>query len=193
MSKDGLAERGRGLEDAFFAKQDALLRQRLAELDEAKSETAGLSEASGITDETVLRRLIGLGLSNTTLVALTLVPLVAVAWADGSIDETERKVLLASAEQTGLVQGHPAHALFERWLATKPHPELLGAWKGYVAALPAETRATLKSEILERARTVAEAAGGFLRIGNKVSGAEQAVLTDVEEALSPSGDRPPSD
>ena len=65
MTKDFLAERGKGLEEAFFAKQDALLRQQLAALDASRSSTAALSEASGITDAGTLDHLVAAGVSAT--------------------------------------------------------------------------------------------------------------------------------
>ncbi len=184
MTKDFLAERGKGLEEAFFAKQDALLRQQLAALDASRSSTAALSEASGITDTATLDQLVAAGVSATTLAALTLVPLVAVAWADGKIDDNERTVLLTGAEKAGLDKGHAGYGLFEGWLAKAPGPDMMSAWKRYVSALPADARAMIRGDILGRARTVAEAAGGFLHFGNKVSAAEQAVLTELETAFA---------
>ena len=186
MTKDSIAERGRNLEEAFFAKQDALLRQRLAALDETRpgAGAAALSAASGITDPGAIERLLASGVSATTLAALTLVPLVAVAWADGKIDENERKVLLAGAERAGLGRDHPGYGLFEGWLAKPPGSDMMAAWTQYVAALPPETKQMIKADIVGRARTVAEAAGGFLNIGSKVSSAEQAVLDDLDAAFA---------
>lgn len=184
MNRDSLAERGKGLEDAFFANQDAILKQRLAERDSVASHRAAMAEVSGITDPAALDHLTALGLSAATLAAITLVPLVAVAWADGSIEPQEREVLLAGARQAGLDEAHPGYALFESWLVTKPKPDLVATWKTYVAALPGEARSTLRFQIVERAKAVAEAAGGFLGVGRKVSGAEQAVLDEVMRALA---------
>ena len=184
MTRDSLADRGKGLEDAFFAKQDALLRQQLAALDASRSSTAALSEASGITDAATLGHLVSMGVSATTLAALTLVPLVAVAWADGKVDDNERTVLLTGAEKAGLDKGHAGYGLFEGWLVKAPGPDMMAAWKGYVAALPADAKAMIKGDVLGRARTVAEAAGGFLNLGRKISSAEQAVLTELEAAFA---------
>jgi hypothetical protein len=78
--------------------------------------------------------------------------------------------------------------LFERWLAEAPPPALLATWKEYIGALSAslgpEARRALKQELLDRARAVAEAAGGFLVIGRRVSPAEEDVLKALERALS---------
>jgi hypothetical protein len=63
----------------------------------------------------------------------------------------------------------------------------VATWREYVSALSAtltdDARQALKSELLGRARTVAEAAGGFMGMGQKVSAAEAAVLGELEQAF----------
>jgi hypothetical protein len=51
--------------------------------------------------------------------------------------------------------------------------------------MDAADRNRLKSELLGRARRVAEAAGGFLGLGSKVSRAEEAILTELAAAFEP--------
>ncbi|MFT8246623.1 hypothetical protein [Roseomonas sp. BN140053] len=184
MAADFLDDRKAGLENAFFAEQDARLLQRLREADETKARKEALSVASGIKDDAVLEKLLTLNITSVTLTALTLVPLVLVAWADGSIDAKERSAVLAGAEHSGLSKEDASYQLFEGWLARKPAPELTATWKEYIRALSAtltdDARQALKSGILSRARGVAEAAGGFMGIGQKISAAEAAVLDDLE-------------
>lgn len=187
MSNDILGARRAGLEEAFFAQQDAILRRRLGEADETKARRDALSAASGIKDDAVLDRLLAQNVTAATLAAVSLVPLVMVAWADHRLDDRERRAVLLSVEQAGLGKEHPSYQLFEGWLATKPPPELLTTWKAYVSALSAtlsdHARQALKSELLSRARTIAEAAGGFIGIGPKVSVAEAAILGELEQAF----------
>ena len=183
-----LGDRRRGLEDAFFANQDAILRRQLGAGDAAQERQKALRAASGITDDAVLERMAGLGVGAETLAALSLVPCVIVAWADGGVDARERAAMLAAAEQAGLAPGHPAHKLLEGWLAKQPTTELLTAWKAYVAALlpPLDdgARQTLRAELLGRARAVAAASGGFMGVGRVVSAVEQAALQDLEQTLN---------
>ena len=135
----------------------------------------------------MLGQLVDLDVSSETLAALSLVPLIAVAWADGSLDAKERQAVLAAAEQLGLETKHPGYQLLERWLKQKPDKKLLAAWKGYAATLSQTlseaAKEALKEELLGRGRAVAEAAGGLLGFGNKVSKSEQAVLDDLERAF----------
>ena len=107
MSGDALGERKASLENAFFAKQDAELRRRMAEKESAQARRAALAETSGIRDEAVLDKLVAMNINSETLAAMSLVPLVAVAWADGTIDPNERSAVLRAAEQEGLSKQSP--------------------------------------------------------------------------------------
>lgn len=187
MVDEFLGDRRKALEEAFFAKQDAILRQNLREIDDARLKKAALSAASGITDVASLERLVALHIDSNALAALSLVPLVAIAWADGRIDDQERTVALAKATEIGLNKQDVSYQLFARWLAHRPPPELLAAWKEYITALSAtltpEAVQALKRDLLHRARSVAEASGGFLGIGRGPSASEAAILDELENAF----------
>lgn len=174
------------LEEAFFARENAKLRQQLRDLDNTKRKKEALAAASGITNDAVLEKLAALNISSETVAALALVPLIAIAWSDGSIDDKERAAVLAKAQEEGASQGDVSHELFERWLSERPPANLLATWKDYVRALgetmSAEDRRFFKGRVLDRARGVAEAAGGFLGIG-KVSAPEQKVLDELASAF----------
>lgn len=188
MSGGDLSDSGRALEEAFFFKENEALRQRLQQSSDAKAKREAFATASGITDDAVLDKLIALGIAGDTLAALSLVPMVLVAWADGGVDAKEREAVLAGAEERGLRKGDASRELLEVWLARRPPPELLATWKGYIGALSAtigaEARTSLEKELLGRARAVAEASGGTLGFGRKVSTAEEAVLRDLDTAFS---------
>ncbi len=184
MGTEVLGDRRKALEEAFFAKQDAKLRQELAEKEGLQARKAALAEVSGIGDDAVLERLIAMDIRPDTLAALTLVPLIEVAWADGNIDDNEQAAILQAASTTGLDKGSPSAQLLEAWLKQPPTPDVRRAWKDYVSALlatlDADAKSAFKDDILGRARSVAEAAGGFLGLGSKVSKSEQAVLEELE-------------
>ena len=186
MSHESLDDRRRALEEAFFAKQDAVLRQRLAEPAEVRARKEAFSAVSGITDTAVLDALVKLDISAETLAAIALVPLVAVAWADGSVDAKERAAVLRAAAEGGLKP--EGHAMLEKWLQAAPPASLVDAWKGYIATITASmdhaSRRALQGPIIDRARTVALAAGGFLGIGLRISDAEEKVLADLAKAFN---------
>jgi hypothetical protein len=183
-----LRERGRSLEEEFFRREDARLMGNLRQAAQREGAREALARATGIKNPQVLERLIDLDVSPETVTALSLVPLVEVAWADGSIDDAERHVILTRADTAGIAPGSSERALLEAWLTRKPDPKLSTAWaqlvRGLCAQMSPEEVATLKEGLLERARAVAGASGGFLGMGSKVSGAEAAVIQRLESTFS---------
>jgi hypothetical protein len=79
--------------DAFFHEQDQKLRQAFRERMEKVDRRTQLAQVTGIQDEAVLDRLIELKIEPETIAAMAVVPLVAVAWADGKVQEEERKAI----------------------------------------------------------------------------------------------------
>jgi hypothetical protein len=180
----------KALMDSFFHEQDQQLLQRLREKYKSESAKQALTSASGIRDEAVLGQLVSLEIGPDTLLALTLVPLVEVAWASGRVDAKEYAAILQAAEEMGVDKGSESHELLEEWLKTQPDAQLLEAWKSYVNALAktmtSEESSRLQEALLGRARSVALASGGILSsgLGNKISAAEQAVLAQLEQAFA---------
>ena len=54
-----------------------------------------------VADDAVLEKLANFGMDASTLAALSLAPLVLVAWADGEVDAKERDAVLAAAAEVG--------------------------------------------------------------------------------------------
>ena len=122
------------------AEQDAALRRRMAETERTRAKKAALAEVSGVRDEAVLDKLLALNITSETLVALSLLPLAAIAWADGTIDPNARAAVLRVAEKAGFNEQSPAYELLKGWLGRKPPSELVTAWEQYVVALAAVRR-----------------------------------------------------
>lgn len=181
------SESQRALEEAFFADHDRQLHEKLRERAALRDRKSALAECSGIRDDSILEQLVQLDIEPATLAALSLVPLVEVAWADGSIADKERAAILAAAADVGFSRGSESYELLEAWLNERPAPVLLNAWKHYVASIGESmsdmAKQAIRRDVLGRAQTIAEAAGGFLGIGDKVSKEERAMLTDLESAF----------
>ncbi|MGG5821436.1 hypothetical protein [Falsiroseomonas sp. HW251] len=178
---------GHVLENAFFAHQDEVLLERLRAEARDMERRQLLAAASGITDQAVLQHWVDLGLTAHSLAALSLLPLLMVAWADGSLDPREAEAVKEAAQAGGLRDSPEAAALLDAWLARPPGPEMEKAWQDYVRALAptmsAEAREALHRETIGRARRVAETAGGFLGFGNRVSDSERRMLERLETAF----------
>jgi hypothetical protein len=182
-----LRDRGKSLEDEFFRREDQRLLARLQELQSAEMNREALAKASGITRPDVLDKLLQLGIRAETLAALSIVPLVEVAWADGTLDAKERRAVLDHAADAGIASGSTAAGLLQAWLERRPERKLLDAWTALVHALRDEVgpeeSARLRTELVDRARAVARASGGVLGMGSKVSSAEDAMLAHLEGAF----------
>jgi hypothetical protein len=180
-------DREQAFEAVFFSRLNAERIEKLRQAREQEQAKAELVRATGISDEGILDEVLEVGVDAETLKALTLVPLVCVAWADGELDDKEREAALSAAEAEGVSRESGSYELFESWLSKPPGAgggELLEAWKNYTTALLGfvgdEAREALRRDILGRAREVARAAGGLLGIGKRISAEEQAMLDELE-------------
>lgn len=182
MAADLLKDRKDALENEFFVRENAKKVEELRVKLAVGASRDALAATSGISDDAALDALLEVGVTAETFAALALVPLVAVAWADGKLDAAEREAIGRAAEEAKLSDEH--RGLLEEWLDAAPGAGLLDAWKAYIeelrGGLDPEACAALRSQILGGARRVAESAGGFLGLGNKVSDSEAAVLAELE-------------
>ena len=68
-----------------------------------------------------------------------------------------------------------------------PAPELRKVWEDYVTALcratTPEIAKLIRDEVMGRARAVAQASGGFLGLGNKISRAEKKLMAELEQVF----------
>jgi hypothetical protein len=187
MAKDFLGDRKQALEESFFAKENARLLEKLKSEKDQIAERDALSEISGIISDEVLDKLCELGIESDTWAAVSIAPLVEVAWADGKIDPSEREAVLSAAVANGITSSSPSYLLLESWLQRRPDGRLLEVWGAFIIRLCSELedheRGALKHQLIGRARSIAESAGGFLGLGSKVSAEEEVVLAELSKAF----------
>lgn len=176
------------LEETFFAEENRKLLERMREEAKAKERRAALAEALTIDDPVILDALVALDIDAQTATAFSLVPMIEVAWADGEVQGGERKALLEAAATRGVEPGSTTARLLENWLTRPPQRELHDTWRRYMETLAAkldgEQKRHLRDRVVGNARAAAEAAGGFLGLGSKISKEEQAVLDEIEAILA---------
>ena len=135
-----------------------------------------------------LDRLVAMDIGPEKALALRLIPLVFVAWADGAPDERERKAVLEAAGDQGLAASPLARDVLARWLASEPDPKLLELWKSEVQRVwnrfTTDEQLQMRHNLLGAARDVATAAGSFLGITSGISAKENAVLQDLERIVT---------
>ena len=183
MKREKILADARALEEAFYTKENARLLEQLRE----KKQRAALREVVQIKDDAFLDRIIELGINSETVLALRLVPLIAVAWADGILDDRERAAVIQAAEEKGVSPETAGHQLLETWLSRRPDKELFESWKRYVGDIwetfTDEERHQMRKTTLDWALAVAESSGGFLGLTSKVSASERAVIKELESVL----------
>lgn len=186
MEDDSLHQRANALESQFFSEVDRKLIEKLRSDLALESQRHRLKASTGLKDDTVLDELLALGINDDTMSALSLFPLIWVAWADGSVESAERAAVLRAATESGVSAESPAMAMLTGWLKKAPGESVTQAWVDYIHALKAsaspETVERVKQSVLQRAHEVADAAGGFLGMG-RVSAKESGILQRLEQAF----------
>lgn len=183
---DDLQGRGKALENLFFENRDQELLQKIKSEIEGKEMRVALGSVSGIDNTEVLDGLIGVGVTPESLSAVSLIPLVAVAWSDKSMAANEKEAILKASDAAGISTDSASFELLSSWLGARPKPDLLEAWKAYIGVLKTTLDETslgqLKASVVNRAESIAEAAGGFLGIGS-VSEAERNMISELTQVF----------
>ncbi len=191
MAKEihGLHLRGRVLEELFFFKHNSALIEEKQQLEKMERNLKTMAGISGISNEALLRKLFELNVQVEVLAILLIIPLIEVAWADGKMNERERAAILAAAESSRIFGGPIDSSLFEHWLQEEPPKGFLESWifymQGLCQLLSEKERQTLESDILQRARTVAQAGQGGAGSKSKISRKTENVLFKLENAFKP--------
>ena len=187
--RDVLGKRAKAMENKFFYEADQKLLENHKKLKLMKDNLATLRKVSGIQDEGVLGKLVELRVRPETLASLAVIPLVEMAWADGTIDRRERKALLSAAAVIGMKKQDIDYQLLERWMTIPPEPVLFETWVHYVRALSSQLeepeKDRLRDELLRHARLIADASGGILGlgVGSRISRKEMTTLARLEKAF----------
>jgi tellurite resistance protein len=163
-------------EDAYFRKQDQELRQKLRE--ELSQGAADLKQAP--RDLSLPGRIQRLGFVGEKLRVFDLMPLVHVAWADGTVTRQEREAILAVA-LTRVERSSVAFALMESLLEERPPQAFLDESLSLLKLVAGDARA---ESVVELCIKVASASGGFMNVGN-VSSEERAQIEAIAARLGP--------
>ena len=125
-------------------------------------------------------------IQSDTLAALSIVPLIKVAWADGTLDDKERNAILAAAEKAGIYSGSLGYLLLDNWMNENPDAALYDTWADYVHTLcenlERDELIAIRDQLLSQAHRVAQASGGFTKKG-ATSEVESQVLAELERTF----------
>lgn len=174
--------------ETAFQQQEQTLVEQLRCRQLAQIEREELGQVTGVADEEILTTLQELGYTRETVRLLYLVPFVQVAWASGSVTEQERELVLEAAALCGVPKGSREYQQLTDWLDESPAPEFfartLQIIHGITLLQPPEKREAGRNSLLAFCTNLAEASGGLLGFGSKISRGEQEVLEQIAERLN---------
>ncbi|MCY1062293.1 TerB family tellurite resistance protein [Nannocystis sp. SCPEA4] len=164
-------------EDAYFQQRERELRDQLREqLDKAAGELRDDAEAE---KQTLSERIAALGFTADKLKVFDLLPLVHVAWADGSVSRKERTAILDVLHGRGILPGTEAFRTIESLLEERPSQAFLDQ---SLALLKEAVGGARAANIVDLCVQVAGASGGFLNMGT-VSDEERALIEQIANQL----------
>lgn len=186
MEKDAFAERGHSLEEEYFRRKEKEVIDKMRRSAEVEAERRRLGEQAGVADTDVLRDLQELGYTAETVMLLHLVPLIQTAWAEGSVSEKERNLIVQAARARGIQAASPADVQLNRWLAEPPSQALFDKTLRVIGTIlqsrSAEEREASQRDLLSLCMAIASASGGVVGFG-AVSADERRILQSITEQL----------
>jgi hypothetical protein len=167
---DDFRKRNRELIDQAYteARNDAALRR--------------LRNRAGFADVATAERLRRLGFTDETVVLIRMLPLLAVAWADGHISDAEREAVIGEARSYGIAPDSVPDRQLADWL-TDPPSEIV---RDAAVDILAGSILGDAGRVIAACHRVASASGGAFGL-RKVSAREQGVLDRITYALERKG------
>lgn len=174
-------------EDQYFLKQDQQRLEEMRRKSAREAETLRLMAAAGIREQGLVRELADAGFDVETFRLLYLVPLIQVAWSDGSVSQRERDQVLAIASLHGIKAGSAAHERLVTWLTERPSerffPACLRGVKAMLRHRPPSEAQALRRDLVWYCTRIASASGGFFGLGPRLSREEKLLLTQLAAEL----------
>jgi len=172
-------------EEAYFKALEIEQRRKLREKLEAAAkdmaDKQAIADSLKTDDLSLAERIKALGFSGDSARVFDLLPLVHVAWADGSVQKGERAAILRVLGKRGVAPGSEGFTLMESLLEERPSAEYMQQSLAVLRELLGGDARS--SEIVDLCQQVAAAAGGFLGLGGKINDDERALIDDIAQHL----------
>lgn len=163
-------------EDTYFQQREMEARQRLRE---QLSKAAGELRDEDAAKLSLAERISALGFVGEKLKVFDLLPLVHVAWADGSVSRKERAAVLDIVLARGIEPGSEAFRTVESLLEERPSQAFFDQT---LAVLKQAVGGARAANIVDLCVQVAGASGGFLNIGS-ISSEERTMIETIAKQL----------
>ena len=148
-----------------------------------------MAEACQTDDPRILDALEKLGYDQTTITLLYLVPLVHVAWIDGSVNQAERNRITVMASLQGVREDIPAYQQLMAWLGRRPSDEFfqgtLRVIQAILESLPENQRKARKEFLIRCCREVAFASCGLFGWKSKICIAKRNLIREIGKLWEP--------
>lgn len=168
-------------EEAYFKQREIEQRRKLREKLEAAAhelaEKHAIAQSLKTADLSLAERIKALGFSGATASVFDLLPLVHVAWADGTVQKGERAAILKVLEARGVSHGSEGFQLLESLLEERPSDEYMSESLAVLKELVGQGGSA--ADVVGLCEQVASAAGGFLGLGGKVGAEERALIDEI--------------
>lgn len=181
LASSAMSTERRDEEETYFKQLEIEKRRKLREKLEAAAhelaEKHAIAQSLATSDLGLAERIKALGFSGATAQVFDLLPLVHVAWADGTVQKGERAAILKVLEVRGVPHGSEGFELLESLLEERPSDEYMSESLAVLKELVGQGGA--KPDVVALCEQVASSAGGFLGIVGKVSDDERKLIDEI--------------
>jgi tellurite resistance protein len=176
-------------EEKYFSARNAEARARIRESLEAAAQKASDARAIGATlgtdKDAVVGRIQDMGFDADKARVFDLLPLVHVAWADGAVQASERRVIVDILRTRGIEPDSEAWLLIEALLETRPSDTFLDETLALLKEVIGSSTERAHS-IVELSQKVAEAHGFLFGLFGSVSEDERKLVEHIAATLGDS-------
>jgi hypothetical protein len=174
-------------EDAYFLQLELERReQKRREMKRAAEElqkTRAVAKSAGTEDMELAERIAKLGFTGEAAAVFDLLPLILVAWADGSVSGDERATIFTVLEHRKIPRGSEAFVAVESLLEEKPSRAFIDEAMDALRDLMANRPEASSTEMIELCTAIADASGGFLGLVKRISPEERELIGKIADNL----------
>lgn len=169
-------------EEEYFHQEDQRKKEKLRRQQQLKAlrqqERSQIAEELS-TSEAVADEALALGFDGATARVLPLLPLIQVAWADGTVTTKESEKVFKKAAAFGITPDSAAHEFLSLLLEEQPTDLYFERANQVMARMVEDDKTGMSDNVLAWSKAVAEASGGFFGLANPISKEERAVLDEL--------------
>jgi len=173
-------------EERYFQAVEAETRKKLRDSLERNAkqleEHAKIAGAVGTEDHSLAERIKELGFDGESAAVFDLLPLVHVAWADGTVQKGERAAILKILEARGIQPHTQPFLTIESLLEEKPSDAFMHQSLELLREVVKSTGGRA-DEIVDLCIKVAAASGGFLGVGRRIGDEEKDLIAEISVQL----------